>query len=278
MKNNKTYFTTGEFAKIFGINKQTLFYYDQCGIFRPDIIGENGYRYYSFTQLEAFAVIVMLRSLDLPISEIKAVIEKKSPEDLIRLLKEKVEDIDEKIEELTWSKQYIQKKIDSTLEGINAPIGQVIFENALSEYCIVSDYKGNDDEKEVIEAAGEHFAFCQRIGLHSAYPIGALIPLSTVSQEGYSYSNFYTTILPEELGLIEKDGLDSVFLDKGGNYIAIYDDDGYSNILSNCLKLMDFAKEHKLTLGPYFYEDVILDDLTTDGYYNYLVKLSIKVD
>ena len=44
MKSKKTYFTTGEFAKIFDVKKQTLFHYDSCGIFKPDIIGENGYR------------------------------------------------------------------------------------------------------------------------------------------------------------------------------------------------------------------------------------------
>ena len=41
MKKNKTYFTTGEFAKLFGIKKQTLFYYDQCGIFKPDLTGRK---------------------------------------------------------------------------------------------------------------------------------------------------------------------------------------------------------------------------------------------
>lgn len=61
MKSKKTYFTTGEFAKIFDVKKQTLFHYDSCGIFKPDIIGENGYRYYSFTQLETFAIIRTLR-------------------------------------------------------------------------------------------------------------------------------------------------------------------------------------------------------------------------
>ena len=40
---------------------------------------------------------------------------------------------------------------------------------------------------------------------------------------------------------------------------------------------MEYAEAHNLTLGDRFYEDVILDDLSTEGYYNYLVKLSIKV-
>ena len=33
MKNSKNYFTTGEFAKICGVKKQTLFHYDDIGIF-----------------------------------------------------------------------------------------------------------------------------------------------------------------------------------------------------------------------------------------------------
>ena len=80
MKKNKTYFTTGEFAKLFGIKKQTLFYYDQCGIFKPDLTGENGYRYYSYTQPETFAILVMLRELGVSIQEIKAHMDHRSPE------------------------------------------------------------------------------------------------------------------------------------------------------------------------------------------------------
>ena len=41
---NKDHFTTGEFAAICNVSKQTLFYYDQQGIFCPDHVGENGYR------------------------------------------------------------------------------------------------------------------------------------------------------------------------------------------------------------------------------------------
>lgn len=59
----KNYFTTGEFAKICNVSKQTLFFYDNQGIFSPEFTGENGYRYYSYTQIEAFTVIVMLRDL-----------------------------------------------------------------------------------------------------------------------------------------------------------------------------------------------------------------------
>ena len=39
------YFTTNEFAKLYNINKKTLIYYDEIGLFKPAIIKENGYNY-----------------------------------------------------------------------------------------------------------------------------------------------------------------------------------------------------------------------------------------
>ena len=274
MKKNRKYFTTGEFARIFGIKKQTLFHYDHCGIFKPDIINENGYRYYSFTQLETFAVILMLRELDVHIDEIKNHMDHRSPESLITLLESKCTQIDEKIDYLNWARNCIENKIKITREGINAPIGEVIFTNDYDEYLVTTDYKGADDEKAVTEAVGDHFAFCQRMGLKSSYPIGAVIPRSSITETGYKYAQFYTAVRPEELTAA---GYAGAVLDQGGNFLAIYDNHGYANIHANCLKLMEYAEAHNLTLGDRFYEDVILDDLSTDGYYNYLVKLSIKV-
>lgn len=275
MKSKKTYFTTGEFAKIFDVKKQTLFHYDSCGIFKPDIIGENGYRYYSFTQLETFAIIRTLRDLGVHINEIKEHMDNRSPEALIELLESKKKEIDQKIESLKWSRIYINKKIEETRSGILAPVDEIIFENAEDQFYVITDYEGIDDEKNIMEAVGEHFAFCQRMNLYSAYPIGALIPRDSVSEDAYKYSQFYSVIEPSE---ISKHQSEELTLVKGGRLLAIYDNHGYANVLENCKKLIDYAAKNSLTLGDKFYEDVILDDLSTEGYYNYLVKLSIHVD
>lgn len=275
MKNKKTYFTTGEFAKIFGIKKQTLFHYDSCGIFKPDIIGENGYRYYSFTQLETFAIIRTLRDLGVHINEIKEHMDNRSPEALIDLLESKKTEIDRKIDSLKWSRVYISKKIEETRCGINAPIDQVLFETADDQFFVMTDYEGKDDEKGIMEAVGEHFAFCQRMNLHSAYPIGAIIPRVSVKDDSYKYSQFYSVIEPSEISRHQPGELVQI---KGGRFLAIYDNHGYANILENCKKLISFAAENNLTLSDKFFEDVILDDLSTEGYYNYLVKLSINIE
>ena len=44
-------FTIGQFAALHGINKKTLMWYDEIGLFKPAFIHEeNGYRLYSYYQ------------------------------------------------------------------------------------------------------------------------------------------------------------------------------------------------------------------------------------
>ena len=49
--------TTGEFAKICNVKKHTLFHYDDIGLLKPDYYDENGYIFYSYSQLNLFYFI-----------------------------------------------------------------------------------------------------------------------------------------------------------------------------------------------------------------------------
>ena len=81
------YFTTGEFAKLCGVKKQTLFHYDQIGILRPEIIASNGYRYYSVLQFDTYITIAMLKELDIPLANIKEYLARKNPRSFLELLR-----------------------------------------------------------------------------------------------------------------------------------------------------------------------------------------------
>ena len=41
------YMTTGEFARMMRVSKDTLFHYDKIGLLKPEIVKTNGYRYYT---------------------------------------------------------------------------------------------------------------------------------------------------------------------------------------------------------------------------------------
>ena len=70
MKNKKFLYTTGQFAKLNGINKRTLHYYDEIGLFSPEFKEDNGYRYYTCFQTVQLELILTLRKMGLSIEEI----------------------------------------------------------------------------------------------------------------------------------------------------------------------------------------------------------------
>ena len=275
MKNSRNYFTTGEFARICGVKKQTLFHYDDIGIFRPAITGENGYRYYSYTQIETFSVLMALKDLNVPLKEIKEHMDRRSPQVLIQLLEERRSEIDEMIRKLQWSKKFIDTKIHLTREGLHAPLGEIVFEDMEDEYHITTRYKGPDEDRDIMKAVSDHLNFRQDLEIPSCYAIGAIIPVNSVTENHYLYSHFYSVVDREDL--LPED-YEHANLDTGGRYICIYDDQGYQNIHGNCMKLMDFAKENRLHLTSDFYEEVILDDLSVKDYNHYLVKLAVRVE
>ena len=101
------YFTTGEFAKLWGVKKQTLFHYDEIGIFKPAIKKPNGYRYYSYQQFEVFGVISVLKEMGMSLQEIKTYLDSRSPEQLIHLFSQKIDQIDREIEHLKTNQSLI---------------------------------------------------------------------------------------------------------------------------------------------------------------------------
>jgi len=67
--------TIGQFSKIAQVTTKSLRYYDQIGLLKPAYLAkENGYRYYSTSQLEEVLFIQRLKEYDFSLNEIKAVI------------------------------------------------------------------------------------------------------------------------------------------------------------------------------------------------------------
>ena len=64
-----------------------FFFYDKIGLFSPEIKLENGYRFYSFDQLDVFDVIQTLRELDVSLEEIKGYMNQRSPKRLLKLFR-----------------------------------------------------------------------------------------------------------------------------------------------------------------------------------------------
>ena len=67
--------TVKEISKLTGISVRTLHYYDEIGLFVPTEKSEAGYRLYDDKALETLQEILFFREFDIPLKEIKAVME-----------------------------------------------------------------------------------------------------------------------------------------------------------------------------------------------------------
>ena len=79
---DKTEYHAAEFARLAGIPKKTLLYYDEIGLFRPARVEPNGYRVYSWYQLDRLALIAALRNLGVPLRQIREYLTHSDPERL----------------------------------------------------------------------------------------------------------------------------------------------------------------------------------------------------
>lgn len=63
--------TAGQFAKLASTTKRTVLWYEEKGILKPTSVDATGYRFYKPEQIIDFQIILLLRSLNFSIEQIK---------------------------------------------------------------------------------------------------------------------------------------------------------------------------------------------------------------
>lgn len=273
MKKPYGYLTTGEFANICRVKKQTLFHYDQIGILSPELMGDNGYRYYSYLQLDTFNAISMLKELDMPLAEIKRYLDSRNASDFLELLEQQNHLVDEKIEELQWLKKFIGGRIATTREGITAEHGKIYLETRPEEYYIISEYSGGITDPDIYASLGQHMAYNHDNSIYSSRPIGGLIDTANGPWgDQYIYSHFYTQLNEEDV----PDSINATTLPSHSR-ICICSTSGFKPIPAMLNQLLEYAKAHNFKTGRYFFEDPLLDDMSNFGFDTYTLKISLPI-
>lgn len=103
-----------EMASMHDISRQTLIYYDKIGLFEPEIVDEdNGYRYYSTLQIPLLREICFLRSIGMPLEEIRKNNKYNNSQTTIELLESQGAKIEKEIEKLKKQREMISKRVDT---------------------------------------------------------------------------------------------------------------------------------------------------------------------
>ena len=89
---SRDYLTVKEFSKFVDMPVDTILYYDRTGVFKPAKRGAphaNNYRLYSPTQITLFKMVHILKELEVPLKEIRELGVSRTPEKMIKLLRQK---------------------------------------------------------------------------------------------------------------------------------------------------------------------------------------------
>lgn len=268
--NKDLYFTTGEFAKLAGVTKHTLFHYDKIGLFSPEIKLDNDYRYYSITQLDVFDVIWNLKELDMPLSDIKNYLDHKSPQALIKLLDEEEKIIDRKLAKLKKAKKLLQFKSNFIQKVLQKDFSRIELLETPTQYYILTHTSSSND-KELAKKIGELVTLGEKLGIKSPYGIGFL-QYGTKIQQGIfnDYRHIYLLLDTPPKGV-------SYETKSGGKYLYGYHQGSWKQIGETYRRMIAYAREHELELDDLFFEDYLLDELTVNGPDNYVIQITVPV-
>lgn len=99
-------FTVGRLAKMFGLSRTALLYYDDIGLLSPSERAGNGYRLYSESDMERLKQIVCLRDAGIPLNEISAYL-KTQGSDISSILLKRLNELNINIENIKKQQKII---------------------------------------------------------------------------------------------------------------------------------------------------------------------------
>lgn len=154
--------TVNEIAKITGISRRAIRYYDQIGLLAPTKISESGYRLYDDKALDTLQQILLFKELDVPLKDIKSVLDNPNL-DRINLLKSHQELLSLKRDHLTDLIKLIDKIIKEPRLMIFAEFNIQRLEQALE--CNLEVLKNSNEEvykKMLEESNGDPKVFIEK--------------------------------------------------------------------------------------------------------------------
>ncbi|SFE24966.1 DNA-binding transcriptional regulator, MerR family [Paenibacillus algorifonticola] len=271
MEKFQAHLSSGQFAKLMGISKDTLFHYERLGILSPEIKAENGYRYYSMNQMDVFKVISILKELDMPLKEIKEYLNKRSPQKLIVLLEKEEALLDAKIKKLNKMKKIISEKKRITKASIEIIPTQMGYEEKHEEFLVLTEADPYTNDESIYDSMIKHEKYLNIYSIDASHTIGWMRDTKRVlANEAFHYDYLYTRV--------SKESNFSNFKRDKGRYLIAYHTNGYSTISETYNRMLKFANDEGLNLHGFFYEDVLLDDLSVKGYEEYIIKISVRFE
>ncbi len=251
-------FTTSQFAAMHNINKRTLMYYDQIGLFSPEEVRENGYRYYTFRQNFLFSSILLLRKMHISLKDIGRYLKNYTQDNLLELLRSQDRVLEEQIGELLWLQKILRNKINN-MEGKEKVIFsslKMIKEKARA--VVLSEAVEEIPAEKMVPLAAGFISDCYKNRVYCGHPMGVVFDARAMQQKNERIlKNFFYFLGKQD----EKEKNLPCSYKPAGYYLVGYYKGQWEEVPSFYNGLLAHAKDAGLVFGENIYEEKILDDV-----------------
>lgn len=267
-------FSIGELSKYQKISKQTLIFYDKIGLFRPAYVDpNNGYRYYSASQIDYLDTILLMKKIGFSLNEIKDHMQHYNIDSSLVALRNQLTVIDRQIQELRLIRNRL---LHRCVQMENARIytekeSPVILEDVPVQHLLVQEVEEPCTLREISIATKKCFANSFQQQLPVFFQCGVIVPFQKIREERFTEASH--AFLPIE----ETDKISGIRQLPAGKCACIYHIGDYLSIGHSYRKLLDYCEAHSLEIISDSYEFCINDYLTTHDENEYITKIMFYV-
>ena len=263
MEKKDTLLSIGQFAALHGINKKTLMWYDETGLFRPAAIHpENGYRYYSYHQSSILETILLLRELGVSIGEIQSFMQNRSAASLEQLLQEKIDELDRTLAHL--------RSVRKTLTLLHMDLAEIRLVEKEERRLVTVDINQDTPFEKQVEMITAETKKYQLRRLHDA-SYGTMIAVEKLHGGDFTaYSKLFIEIpFP-----IKEAGL---HVQPGGSYLRAFYQGPWDDQPQRYQEILGFAQKQGWKLAGYAYE-TILNEPVIDRMEDAIIQIEIPAE
>ena len=267
---DETYMSTGEFARLCQVKKQTLFHYDDIGLLPPAFVDDNGYRYYSYRQYETFVVIASLKETGMSLAQIREFMEQ--PTSVSRLIKlsKAYSDLNARIEHLTRVRRILGDEMNRARAALVVSSEGVDFEEMASQRLCRSAYLEDLDDDGMVRAVTNFSA--------NAQVLYAALPVENILSGDFSRYAFLLAREADTARDSQGDPIFETYLRPAGTYAVIYHKGPYEGVGESYRELFDVLAERGMRASGYAYEEYLRNELSAASPDDYLTRISVLVD
>lgn len=215
-----SYLSTGEFAKLCRVKKDTILFYDREGLLKPKYISDNGYRRYGVEQFYDFDMITVLKETGSSLKEIKRHMQQKNPSEFLAVLEEKQILLRKELERLKQRQTMLESVIQGTKEALNAAYDTLEFHFQAEEHLELFHVEANKTRTKLedVKRIADYTLYFEEQNRIPTYPFGAILSDNTFVHDFFNPAYFFCKAdqsTPEKLLHVKPEGEYAIWAHQG---------------------------------------------------------------